>query len=389
MIRHLFKMIWNQKRRNFGLILEIFFSFMVLFAVLTFIINKYTFYVEPLGFDYKDIWVVKLGQPQYDVDGMREANEQFAQLIKSYPEVESFSASQSNIPYGTSRMMTSFELGDKSISVDVFRAFPELQPTLDIELLEGRWFTKEDKINNPDAIIINSQLAKAAFGEESAIGKTLENYKEKPLKILGVVNNYKYEGEFTPAEPSFFGQVEDSTDYNNILLLEVKPGTAAAFEEKLLTDLNRLTSGWSFDISYMDEMRARKLRAARLPMIIFLIISGFLIFNVALGLFGVLWYNISKRKQEIGVRRAMGASKRGIGWQFVGEVIVLTLLSLSLGVFFAVQLPLLKVFDIAFSVYLGAIISSILLIGILVLICSIYPSRQAAQLQPALALHNE
>jgi putative ABC transport system permease protein len=139
----------------------------------------------------------------------------------------------------------------------------------------------------------------------------------------------------------------------------------------------------------MDDLRRLVLMETWIPSLLFLIICGFLIFNVALGLFGVVWQNINKRKQEIGVRRAMGATKLGIRGQIIGEIAVLATLSLILGVFFAVQFPLLKVFNLPASVYIIAILMAIVFIYLIVFICSFYPSLLAARLHPAVALHEE
>jgi putative ABC transport system permease protein len=60
----------------------------------------------------------------------------------------------------------------------------------------------------------------------------------------------------------------------------------AEFEERLNKRLDQIASNWSFQISYLDEMRKSTLRETKIPMLIFIIISAFLVFNVALGLFG-------------------------------------------------------------------------------------------------------
>jgi len=62
---------------------------------------------------------------------------------------------------------------------------------------------------------------------------------------------------------------------------------------------------------------------------------------------------------------------------------------LIIGTFFAVQFPLLNVFDLPAGVYLTAISLSVLFIYLLVLICSLYPAKQAAAIYPAVALHEE
>jgi putative ABC transport system permease protein len=388
MIRHLFLIIWNQKRRNFGLILEIFFSFLVLFAVLTFILNKYNYYRQPLGFEYENVWTIyqdTKGAPNEEVFATQE---QIKNALKSFPEVINFTFSNTNIPYGSSRSITSLRKGDKEIDTDFFRVDQNFANTLGMSLSEGRWFNESDRAAGYTPIIINGTFKKEAFGEEPAAGQFVEDYNNNPLKVIGVVDQYKYRGEFLQPFAGYFQQVDTSYAPRSILL-HLRNNADAEFEERLNKRLDQIASNWSFQISYLDEMRKSTLRETKIPMLIFIIISAFLVFNVALGLFGVLWYNINKRKQEIGIRRAMGASQSGIGRQFVGEVLVISTLSLALGTFFAVQFPLLQVFDVQAGVYLLSTLTSIVLIYLIAFSCSLYPSVQAAKLQPAVALHDE
>ncbi|MBA7556123.1 hypothetical protein ES705_48821 [subsurface metagenome] len=119
------------------------------------------------------------------------------------------------------------------------------------------------------------------------------------------------------------------------------------------------------------------------------LVLGFLIFNSIAGLFGVLWYNISLRKSEIGLRVAVGASKSNIYKQFIGEMLVLATLGIIPGLIIAAQFPILKVFNIQPKVYIIAMLAATLLIYLLVTLCAILPSAQAAKIQPAIALHEE
>jgi putative ABC transport system permease protein len=111
------------------------------------------------------------------------------------------------------------------------------------------------------------------------------------------------------------------------------------------------------------------------PLIILSIVAAFLIINVALGIFGVLWYNINKRRGEIGLRRAVGAPGSSVSAQLVSEAMILATLSLIIGAFFAVQFPLLNVFDLPASVYLIAMLLAVIFIYLLVLVCSLYPGQ--------------
>ncbi len=164
---------------------------------------------------------------------------------------------------------------------------------------------------------------------------------------------------------------------------------SADFEAHFAKSLQQLGKDWTGQINHMDEMKKDKNENIVLPLIIAFIVCGFLIINVAFGLFGVLFQNITRRRGEIGVRRAMGATGNNIRGQFIGEMLVLATFSLALGVFFAVQFPILNVFDVPASVYILGILLAVLSVYLLVVLCAWFPSRQAAAIHLAVALHDE
>ncbi len=173
------------------------------------------------------------------------------------------------------------------------------------------------------------------------------------------------------------------------MVMKVKEGSGAELEAKIAKEVARLGKDWSIEIQQMNSMKTNRNNLVLVPILILLIVCGFLVFNVALGMFGVLFQTISRRKQEIGVRRAMGATQGAILRHFIGETAVIATFGVVLGLFFAVQFPLLNVFDVEASVYLTGIALAVVSIYLLVIICAFYPSRQASVLQPAAVLHEE
>lgn len=394
MIRHLFKLMWNQKRKNIGLLTEVFFSFLVIFAVFSFLIYNYNRYQEPLGFSYDRLWVVQF-QPNRENDVSREAFfervheqiEQIDQKVKTYSEFESYTFSGGNLPYVGNQSLTILSSEGKDVNPHIYYTDEHYLEVYGIDVVNGRWFHKSEMQNQTVPIIINKALQTQLFGDKDMIGEEIPGHRDIPFKIVGQVNNFKQGGEFSQIEPCFFRPIGTFPPF--ALTVKVKPNVDAAVEERLFDDILAITKDWSIEIKYMDELREETLLETWLPALIFLIISGFLIFNVALGLFGVVWQNINKRKQEIGVRRAMGATKSNIQAQIIGETAVLATLSMILGSFFAIQFPLLNVFNLETEVYLVAMVIAISFIYLIVLICSFYPSLLAAKMHPAVALHEE
>ena len=126
-----------------------------------------------------------------------------------------------------------------------------------------------------------------------------------------------------------------------------------------------------------------------IPLVILIAISAFLLINIALGLFGVLFTQINRRRAEIGLRKAMGATPVEVTTQFVLEILIVTAAGLLLGVFFAVQVPLLELLPIPERFFYLGIAAAIVTIVLIVVLCALIPSRQAARLHPALVLHEE
>jgi putative ABC transport system permease protein len=111
---------------------------------------------------------------------------------------------------------------------------------------------------------------------------------------------------------------------------------------------------------------------------------------VALGMVGVLWQSVARRRREIGLRRALGATGRGVSLRVLGELLVVTTAGLLLGSALAVQFPLLGVIGwVGKGVYAAAAALAALMIYGLTVVSALYPSWLATQVEPAEALHYE
>jgi len=387
MLRHLFKLIWNKKGAHSLLIIEIWASFMVLFGVLSLIAFNLNNYFEPIGFEYKNVWSLDLSTNQ-DTVNLADKTQQIMQRIRSYPEVVSASRTSSNTPFSANQMSNSSKYNKISVSHDFYVTDEDFSKTLDLPLLKGRWYNKTDISAKFLPIVINRKMEEKLFANENPLGKLIKENDTLSYKIVGVVNNYKAKGEFMSDNPALFKLVKKE-DWDRNVLIKVKPGTNANFEAKLVKDIAAMTDQWGIEVSYLSESRKNRQNLTVIPVVIFLVICGFLLTNVALGLFGILNLNIAKRKNEIGLRRAMGATEGNVTMQFLGEIWVLATFSLIIGLVFAVQFPLMHVFDLNSEIYITAILASIAVIYIIVTLCAWLPSRQASLIHPALALHED
>lgn len=393
MIKHLWKLIWNKKKQNFLLMSEMLVSFVVLFAVFTLVVYYYQNYRKPLGFSYENVWVVSFtnSPKQTPADSMAQFHEILKQSMKSMPQVKAVSFTNSNVPFAMSTEMNDLTYGKVKTMGNFHHAEAEYAGVLGLSVLQGRWFTPADRAGKLKPVVISQTMKEKLFGNDHAVGAelTIGEGPEK-VKVVGVVADSKEQGDYQAVEPAFY-QLMDTAAHGwvNSMLVKVSPDADAAFEGKLYKLLANSFKDSNVEIDYLSKKRVSKNNITLVPMLILLVVAAFLIINVALGLFGVLWYNINKRKGEIGLRRAVGASAGAISRQLLGEALVLSTISLLVGCFFAIQFPLLHVFDLPASVYLAAMVLAIVFIYALVLLCAWYPGKQAADIYPAVALHED
>jgi putative ABC transport system permease protein len=208
-----------------------------------------------------------------------------------------------------------------------------------------------------------------------------------------VVDNYRFLGELDDPGGAMFSRVRFDTDEELVptdFVFTVAPGATAELEAEIIRRLAAVAPAWTLGVRPLASVRDDYFRLKLLALLVFGSVAGFLILNVALGLFGVLWYSINQRRAEIGLRCAVGADAGRIGRQILGEALVLTTFGVILGLVIALQFPVLQVLPGAgVEVYGLAILGAATFLYLIVSVCAVYPSRLAARIQPAEALRAE
>jgi len=393
MIKHILTLIWNKKKSNFLLFLEIFFSFMILFAVLSFIVSQARVYSVPLGFDTEDVWMVFLEGNPPDADTLEVANMKtiLYQELKAVPEILDVSIGAQYGPFIGNTWSTGTDDNGFELQTDIFWADEHYAKTAGLNVTEGRWFEKGDDDMKYSAVVITNKLREESFKGRPVIDSLfkLDDSFGDFMKIVGVVENYKYHGEFEEERFGTFVYAPSTSMDSRVVHLRMQKNVGPEVEQKVNDLVASVTKKNGHTIRKIEQQRINNSRGTWTSMIALLSISGFLILNVALGLLGVLWFNINKRRSEIGLRRALGATGGNISTQFVGEIIMVTLIGILFGVFFAAQFPLMKLFDVEnINYYYGMLLAAGIIL-LLVFICALYPSQQAAKVSPAVVLHED
>jgi putative ABC transport system permease protein len=402
MIRHLLKMVWNRRRNNVLLSVEIFFSFMVLFLVVVFAVYFADNYRQPLGFDYRNVLTVGVSTNESGIrpedrkaqtlrDGL--ASEAILRELSSMPEIESAGGTWSEI-YSNAQWDTSLNYGNRGIQAYRDYATVDALKSLKIEVDRGRWFSAEDDGAQYVPLVINRKLAADLFAGEDPLGKLVEegDREHKTIfRVCGIISEFKQPGDLAPRENYAFSRWSPVSDGAlRTIVVRVRPGTPASVEEAMLKRLQALQHDWTFQIERAEQARHSALKTRLLVLGAGALVAFFLILMVGLGMVGVLWQSITRRSREIGVRRALGATAGAVYRQILGELLVVTSAGLALGLLIVVQFPILQIMGwVRGEVVALAAVIAMALIYALALAAGLYPSWLAGRVQPAIVLRSE
>ena len=404
MIRHLLKLVWKRKRANALLTLEIFFSFIVLFVVMTFAALVIMRHRRPLGFDYHDVWVAGIAFPLHEPAQSAKGHERDWEMpyraalgrmlaeLRSLPEVESAAATASPA-FIPGAWEASGDYNGMHYNFTRDSVSDDYAKVMQIRLLRGRWFGPQDEGAAEPAVVIDTEAASQLPGRVD-VGQFFQYNDEKRFRIIGIVAPFRKSGEFSRDRVSMaFDRVSLQRPVGllpQFIVMRVRPGVQAAFEETLTRRLHAIAPDYTVRLVHMESMRTRLNQSFLSPLITGSIVAVFLIIMVFLGLSGVLWQNVTRRTREIGLRRALGATGSAVNGQILIEVALLSTLALIVGVILVAQLPILGAFNVvtpaAYGIGLGGALATIYA---LTLLCGLYPSWLASRVQPAAALHYE
>jgi putative ABC transport system permease protein len=390
--------IWKAKSLKILLAFEFALAFVGLAAICAVIFHFQKNNSYPLGFDYKNVY--QISAIQYDKNpgffGGGAFNKEIIDRIKGSRFIESYSEWRGNEPYHKGHTQISKIAVDEQDFKDVHFTYTglDMDKVFKLNIIAGRWFEKSDKRPDYYPVVINQSLKERLFNDQNAIGRKL-HHSENHFQVIGVIDHYKYHGEFSkPVDIMLYMNSMDNISINSwgkprTDFFRVKPSTSNGEVMELARNLSAAFPDHEIEITPLEAEREKYFSQTWGPIVSVFIVFSFVVLIVLLGLFGVLWYNISLRKTEIGLRRAVGANRGRIFIQVIREMLSWASAGIIVGILLFAQLPLLNLYSIERHNFIFSIASAAIIIYGLVTICSLIPGIQAAKIQPAEALHEE
>ena len=397
MIKQLIKLIWNRRRSNAFIILEILATFLVLVGVSTFGLHYWHRFRQPLGFSYANVWSIfayEEGVEYGSVDRV-ETLQQIVGALKDFKEVRAIGQAEYNF-YAVGQNGHRFRYQGRYLNSLAMHITDGCADVLQPDLIQGRWFDRSDDDSEHSPVIINKRFGDALFGRENPLGKLVEwvsakNEVVEALTVVGVVSDFRLYGEYDGLRPFVLYRTPltnpDNMPYNP-LLIRVDPSAAESLKMRMLAKLQKLAPTWTFKITPVALIRDEKLKEGLAGFFSLFLVAFFLMLMVALGLTGVLWQNVARRTREIGLRRAAGAPVSRIFQQIAGEMIVITTIAVLVGIFLIANFLLLNIFEfIRGQTYFLGVLAALLIIYFITCLCALYPGYMATRIHPAQALH--
>ncbi|MBB6460486.1 ABC transporter permease [Flammeovirga kamogawensis] len=394
MLKHLLNILWVRKRKNSLMVIEIGFSFVILFLLFSLLVEKLENYSRDTGFSTENIMILNLDNQNIfeefkDKAFVDNLYTSLFQAIRSNNEVIDVTEMDYAHPYGNSRNTTRLEFKNGIKFYPTEQRFrPSAVNFLDLNFVKGRAFLTEDAHGSKEPIIVNQlfyeRLVPYINQDDSFISE------EQEYQIVGVIDNYNFSNDFDDQldivikNASFLSWMKD--DHQDKIFIKTK-NDPRKIEVQLVNQLEKINPKLKINAGYFDSAQSDKNNNEILPLFLISFVSLFLVINIALGLYGVLWFNITKRKSEIGIRRAMGASTQDIFKQIFSEVALLFIIGILLGSVIAIQFPLLGTFNFSNTEYLMGALLSLGFVLLITIACGYYPSKLATKITPLEALH--
>lgn len=280
------------------------FSISIFLVIGTIIIFKQFNFLrsQSLGFDQKQVMVIDIPNDTAISNKIDVIRNNLLQI----PAVKSVS-SASAIPGSTHSALTmnvSQSGGSEIKIINTYSADDQFVKTLDIEVKEGRFFSREYATDTREAFVINEAAAKF-LGWEQPLGKIIESPFGHKGPVVGVIRDFNYKSLHSAIEPLF---ILNSLNSQGYLLVKLETDDFNAVVAQVNEAWKSFDRSHPYEYFFLDEkFQTQYAKEERLASI-FTYFSSLAIFISCLGLIGLAIFTNELKVKEVGIRKTLGAS---------------------------------------------------------------------------------
>ena len=358
-----------------------------------FVMEQQLRYVQriDLGFNEEHVLVVDNAS---DTDPLQLVDRLRSTLAPA-PSIQQVSGMEST--YGASGTRFRIGRGD-SAQAHVYWQSVEHQFTdlLDIEMIAGRPLSSEPDAVGQAHVLVNRALVEAmGWTTERALGSTIRlsagNIQLAPMEVIGVVENYHFQSLHHAVKPLVLTQANVMSGGLNRLLVRTAPGRTADALDEVRSAWAEVAPDEPFSYRFMDDVVQAQYEADQRWATIVRYAVGIALLVACFGLFGLAALAAERRTQEIGIRKALGASARQIVVLLSKEFALLVSLAFVVAVPLAYGAAQHWLHDFAYRIDLGpgVFVGAGGLALTIALATVSYHALRAAHADPATALRTE
>ncbi|MGH9791036.1 MAG: ABC transporter permease, partial [Candidatus Acidiferrales bacterium] len=266
--------------------------------------------------------------------------------------------------------------------------------TVGIALLAGRDFDARDGSNAPKTVIVNETFAKRVLGGASPLGARFVMEDEGSLiqyEVVGLVTDAKYRSLRDEVFPAVYVPVSQDAEPPLYATLLMRADSLPAVSAEVKRGLAQINPQIGLEFSVLKTVIRARLQQEWLMATLSGFFGALAIVLAAVGLYGVISYMVTRRRNEIGIRMALGAQARNVLALILREAGVLvavglaigTLLTLAAGRAASSMLYGLQPYDAAMMSL------AVVFFAAVALAASYLPARRAARLDPLSTLREE
>ena len=277
------------------------------------------------------------------------------------------------------------------------RAGPRYFATMGTPLLAGRDFSRHDDLTAPKVAVVNEAFAKTFFAGKNPVGRSFrvegpEGTPDSVYEIVGLVGNTRY-NDLREPEPSiaFFPEDQEEHPGDGRTFVIRGRGSMDSLQSAIQLQTAQVNPNLLVDFRVLNVQVRESLLRERLMAnlsVAFGILAGLL---STLGLYGVMSYIVARRRNEIGVRFALGATRGNVYGLIAKDASIMVAAGLSLGIIVSLVLARYVeslLFEMKARDPLTLFLAGVLLAATAAM-ATLLPASQAARLEPITALREE
>jgi len=279
------------------------------------------------------------------------------------------------------------------INVDWSIVSAEYFQTMNVPILQGRTFSKDEDEQGKRVVLVDETLARRFWPNENAVGKHIKYNGPDWHEIIGVVKQVGiYGSEAKPLIKIYTPMGPEAAQRNSTLSVRsstTDPELLAAAVARAVHEIDKDLP--VVEAETLENILAREASPRRFNAVLFSVFAALALVLAATGVYGVLSYSVSQRTHEVGIRLALGAGTRDVLRLFIGQGMQLVLLGLVIGLAGAFALTRLMsslLFGVSTTDTATFVVVAVGLTVVGVLACYL-PARRATRVDPLVALRYE